>query len=103
MLVALAEAAPPEEVGLVGAGPIEELVARRAGQFDSADGQELLDELDAAARRSARFRSELAFADLGDVRTYSSGGPRHAVLTGRSWPSEPSRHTRRRNTLRSGE
>lgn len=67
MLVALAEAAPSEEeVGLVGAGPIEELVARRAGQFDSEEGRELLEELDTAARRSSRFRSALAFAFFGD-------------------------------------
>ena len=67
MLVALAEAAPSEEeAGLVGAGPIEELVARRARQFGNEEGRALLEELDAAARRSARFRSALAFAFFGD-------------------------------------
>jgi len=37
LLVRLAEAAPSDdEVGLVGAGPIEELVARNARQFDTS-------------------------------------------------------------------
>lgn len=88
MLVALAEAAPSEEeVGLVGAGPIEELVARRAGQFDSEEGHELLEELDTAARRSARFRSVLAFAFFGDevprasANSLSASGSAYVPLT----------------------
>lgn len=67
LAVDLAEAASSDaEAGFVGAGPIEELVARRARAFDSPEGQALLEELDAAARRSRRFRTALASVFFDD-------------------------------------
>ncbi len=67
ILVALAEAAPSDEdAGLVGAGPIEDLISTHGQRLACRDGSQLLDELDAAARRSPRFRRALQSAWMGD-------------------------------------
>lgn len=67
LLVALAEAAPSEEdAGLIGAGPIEELLSCHAARLATPAGADLVDAIDTAARRSARFRRALKSAYMGD-------------------------------------
>lgn len=67
LLVALAEATPTDDdAGLIGAGPIEELISVHSGRLGTADGAELLEALETAARRHPRFRSALRSAFLGD-------------------------------------
>lgn len=67
LLVALAEAAPSDEdAGLVGAGPIEELLSTHSGRLRTAEGAALLDAIDTAARRNSRFRRALRSAFMGD-------------------------------------
>ena len=60
LLVALAESAPSDDdAGIVGAGPLEDLLVTHGGRMLEPDGAALLDALDTAARRSARFRLAL--------------------------------------------
>jgi hypothetical protein len=67
LLVALAEAAPTDDdVGLVGAGPIEDLLSTQSGRLRTPEGADLLDAIDTAARRNARFRQALRSAFMGD-------------------------------------
>ena len=67
LLVALAEGAPSEEdAGLVGAGPLEDLLVAHGRRMAQPDDAALLDELDTAARRSARFRRALSSVWVGE-------------------------------------
>lgn len=67
LLVELAEcAASADEAVVVGAGPLEGLIANRARRFETSEGQALLEALDTAARRNARFRIALNAIDIGD-------------------------------------
>ena len=67
LLVALAEAAPSDDdAGLVGAGPLENLLSLHGSRLATADGSALLDVIDTAARRSPRFRCALRSAYMGD-------------------------------------
>jgi hypothetical protein len=67
LLAALAEAAPSEEdAGLVGAGPLEDLLSVHGARLARADGSALLEAIDTAARRSVRFRRALRSAYMGD-------------------------------------
>lgn len=67
LLIRLAETAPSDDdAGLIGAGPIEELLYENRERLDEAsDG--LLERIDAAARRSPRFRMALSSALLVDL------------------------------------
>lgn len=66
LLVALAEAAPSDsDAGLIGAGPLEELLSVHRGRLATAGGADLLDAIDVAARRSSRFRRALQSVDMG--------------------------------------
>ena len=61
LLVALAEAAPSDyDAVLVGAGPLEDLLVAHGRRLARPEGVALLEEIDAAARRSRRFRQALA-------------------------------------------
>jgi hypothetical protein len=67
LLAALAEAAPSEEdAGLVGAGPLEDLLSVHGVSLLTAEGSALLEAIDAAARRSVRFRRALRSVYMGD-------------------------------------
>lgn len=67
LLVALAEGAPSDDdAGLIGAGPLEELLVSHGRRMSQPEGTALLEELDAAARTSPRFRRALRSVDLGD-------------------------------------
>lgn len=67
LLVALAEAAPSDsDAGLIGAGPLEELLSVHGARLVTRDGAQLLDAIDTGARRSARFRRALRSAYMGD-------------------------------------
>ena len=66
LLVALAEGAPSEEdAGLVGAGPLEDLLVVHDRRMAQPDGAALLDELDTSARRRACFRRALSSVWVG--------------------------------------
>lgn len=54
LLVALAEGAPSDDdAGLIGAGPLENLLAVHGRRMSRPEGAALLEQLDAAARTSA--------------------------------------------------
>jgi hypothetical protein len=60
LIVALAEAASSDDdVALVGAGPLEDLLVKHGRSLARPQGAALLKEIDAAARRSPRFRQAL--------------------------------------------
>ena len=67
LLVALAETAPSDaDAGLIGAGPLEELLSVHASRLATVEGAALLDAIDAGARTSRRFRLALRSAFMGD-------------------------------------
>jgi hypothetical protein len=67
LLVALAEGAPSDDdAGLLGAGPVEDLLTLHGPRMAQPEGKELLDEVDSAARRSPRFRLALKSVSMGD-------------------------------------
>lgn len=67
LLIRLAEAAPSDDhAGLVGAGPIEDLLYESRELLGEAPG-DLLERIDTAARLSPRFRRALASALLVDL------------------------------------
>lgn len=67
VLVQLAESAPSDDdAGYVGAGPLEELLYENRDRLREPT-DELLAQVDAAARRSSRFRRALASALLEDL------------------------------------
>lgn len=69
LLVALAEGAPSDDdAGLIGAGPLENLLAVHGGRMSRPEGAPLLEQLDVAARTSLspRFRRALRSVNVGD-------------------------------------
>lgn len=67
LLVALAEGAPSQDdASLIGAGPLENLLVAHGRRMSQPEGAELLEELDAAARTSPRFRRALRSVHVGD-------------------------------------
>lgn len=67
LLVALAEGAPSDDdAGLIGAGPLEDLLAVHGQRMFRPAGAALLEQLDAAARTSPRFRRALRSVNVGD-------------------------------------
>jgi hypothetical protein len=67
LLVALADGAPTDDdAGLVGAGPLEELISFHTARLASADGNDLLQALDSAVRQHPRFRRALESVFMGD-------------------------------------
>lgn len=67
VLVKLAETAPSDdEVGHIGAGPIEDLLYENRERLGQPK-DELLEQIDEAARRSSRFRRGLSSALLVDL------------------------------------
>ena len=66
LIVALAEGAPSDgDVGLIGAGPLEELLSLHSTRLATVGGAALLDAIDAGARRSEPFRRVLRSALMG--------------------------------------
>ncbi len=67
LLVALAEGAPSDDdAGLIGAGPFENLLVAHGRRMSQPEGAALLEELEAVARTSPRFRRALRSVHVGD-------------------------------------